>query len=244
MKRKVIEPSAWDGFSTYQYSESDSSAAIQESWRDDIAPSAQEFWRQLLRRQFLSAFCPFSLFFTRYGHSFTDPDMYLWEPPIGTVIQSVEVQGDTVVLTLTVRQSTLTLRMDRTRNWLLLDAKCQETVDGEIHESLDVREYGELVNGVPLLKKRSVSKTGENYRSTEEMELVRFDSTPVDESVFREDNLPFRVPKTVRMSVEQRMHRHWLIAGCRLGIPLLVIFVCQFRRKKIINTVASEIRAR
>ena len=94
------------------------------------------------------------------------------------------------------------------------------------------------MDGVPLLKKRSASRTGENYRIAEDVELVRFDPTPVDESVFREDNLPLGVPKTERSVeksislAEQRMHRHWAITGCWLVFPLLVILVCKIRKSR------------
>ena len=225
----LMTPNEW--LSTFQYSDT-KNPSQQNVWRRSISPQERESEQQRFKRFHLRAFQPFSLFFTGYGHSFTNPNEYLWEPPIGTVIQSVVPEGDTIILVLTtsdIRKSTLTLRMDRKRDWLLLGAKCQETYNEKTIESFDVREYGDSIDGVPLLKKRSVSITREDYGSTAETELVRFDPTPVDADVFREEHLPLDVPKTVeRMSSDQRIRRHWAIAGCWLVVPLLVNLVCFF----------------
>jgi len=57
------------------------------------------------------------------------------------------------------------------------------------------------------------------------MELVRFDPTPIDESAFRIDNTPISVAETkTAITVEQRMRRHWIIAGCWLAGSLILIF--------------------
>jgi hypothetical protein len=122
----------------------------------------------------------------------------------------------------------------------LLEAKSLTTFDdGQTFELHDIREYDgrfdELVDGIPLLTKRSVSRTGGSIQRTEEMKLVRFDSTPVDEAVFCTESLsisiPIGIPKMEeRMSAKKRMHWHWAIAGCWLVVPLIVILVCKFRR--------------
>ena len=87
-------------------------------------------------------------------------------------------------------------------------------------------------NAVNGYKKRSVSKTWQDGHLTEEMELIRFDSTPVDESVFRIDNMPFSVADTkTKISVEQRMRRHWIIAGCWLTGSLIAARRCMARER-------------
>ncbi|MCL2744105.1 MAG: hypothetical protein FWE67_09650 [Planctomycetaceae bacterium] len=219
---------------TFQYSSSEKNSTQQNTWRNEILSQHQEFEQQRFRRFHLKTFHPFSLFFTGYGHSFSVPDEYMWEPPIGTIIQSVVAEGDTIVLTLTTadaREQTLTLRMDRSRNYLLLNAESRETYKEKTFESFDVREYGNSIDGVPQLKKRTVSRVGLDSRNTATTEVVRFDPAPVNEDVFRVENLPLNVSKTKeRISVEQRMRRHGTIAGCWLGVPILVIFLMRCSR--------------
>ena len=212
----------------FQRPSSNESVPIQNSWRSDISPQRRDSLQQEFIRQNLRVFQPFSLF----DDWLRNPDDYLWEPPTGTVIQSVVAEDDIVVLTLTAPgpMVELTLRIDRKQNWLLLEAKSRNVINGHPSESLVVYEYGEPIDGVPMLKKRSASRTGENYRAMEEVELVRFDPALVDESVFREENLPIGVPKTAKqLSSVQRMYRHWAIAGCWLVVPLLVILGCKIR---------------
>jgi molybdopterin converting factor small subunit len=75
---------------TYQHSndKDDPSELIQRSKVASPERAQQEF-----RRHHLRAFQPFSLLETMSGHWFTYPDDYLWEPPLGTIIQSVVVEG-------------------------------------------------------------------------------------------------------------------------------------------------------
>jgi hypothetical protein len=231
----LMTPDEW--LCTYQYSDTENPVQQNESWRMSIPPQQWEAEQQRFKRHHLRAFRPFSLF----DGWFWEPDEYLWEPPTSTVIQSVVAEDDIIVLTLTMTEpetAELTLRIDRKQNWLLLEAQSQITLNGEPSEMFVVHEYGESVDGVPLLKKRLATRTGKNYCIAEDVELVCFDPTPVDESIFREENLPLVVPKTEsRMEnsvslAEQRMHRHWAIAGCWLVFPLLVIFICKFRKSR------------
>jgi len=116
----------------------------------------------------------------------------------------------------------------------LLEARCRETINDETTEETDVREYGEPVDGMTMLKKRTVSRSIQDNHSIEDMELARFDPAPADEAVFREDNLPLNVPKAkaVRhLSVEQRTRRHLMLAACWLIVPLMVIL--RSKRKNI-----------
>jgi hypothetical protein len=134
---------------------------------------------------------------------------------------SPEMKSETVT-----RTEILTLRLDSKRDWLLLEARCRETVNEKISEETDVREYGDSVDGVPMLIKRTITRQGQDSLSTEEMEVIRFDPTPADEAVFHEDSLPLSVPKakaTSHLSVEQRIRRHLMLAVCWLIVPLLVI---------------------
>ncbi|MDR0336276.1 MAG: hypothetical protein LBI18_04220, partial [Planctomycetaceae bacterium] len=85
--------------SMFQYSSAEEESK-QESWDFMIFPSEREYKQEYFRRHYLAAFCPLSLFFTRYGHSFTNPVKYLWEPAIGTIIQSVIEKDGIVELTL------------------------------------------------------------------------------------------------------------------------------------------------
>jgi len=224
----LITPS--ERLSTFQHSLPQHSSPQQNTRRFVISPHEREYQLQCFKRHNLMMFQPLVLFETRGHHWFSNPDDYLWTPPTGTNIQSVALEGDTAVLTLTTPEYmgyTLTLRLDRSRDWLLLDAKWQS----KTFEALDIREYGE---DAPFPKKHSVSKEGETFRITEETELIRFDPAPVDEDVFREDNLPLSVPprsaEMNRLPVEQRIRLHLAIAGVWLIVPLLVIFISRSRQ--------------
>jgi len=61
----------------------------------------------------------------------------------------------------------------------------------------------------------------------EEIEILCFDPAPPSEDVFHEKNLPLSVPPNAaeRITVEQRLWRHWTIAACWLIVPLLTIFI-------------------
>jgi len=213
------------------WNENNEEDSSQQTWRNDVLPHDREYRQQSFRKFYLRAFRPLSLFATGYTHAFSNPDEYLWEPPVGTVIQSVVAEeideGDVVVLTLTTPDNrTLTLRLDRKRDWLLLEAKCRGTINDDTIEETDVREYGDPVDGMTILTKRTVSRHLQDSHSTEDMELVRFDPAPVDEAVFRENNLPLNVPKTKaarHISVEQRTRRHLMLAACWLIVPLMAI---------------------
>jgi hypothetical protein len=74
----------------------------EEGQRNSISPQDREYWQQIIKRKHLKMFLPFSLFDTLAWHQFTNPNDYLWEPSLGTVVQSVIVEGDIVVLTLTM----------------------------------------------------------------------------------------------------------------------------------------------
>ena len=229
----------------FQYFSNEENSLQQDTWRNDVASQEGEYRWQQFTRHHLTAFQPFSLFSTWYGHEFTNPEDYLWAPPVGTVIQSVVVEGDTVVLTLKmnvpdkpeITRATLTLRMDRSRDWLLLEAVSTETSNEKTLESFDIREYDVPGDGVPLLKKRLVSRNVEDDHITEEMQLVRFCPTPVDETVFHEDNLPLKVPPAkpavIRSTVEQRTRIHLTMAACWLIVPLVIIFL---RRQSNLRT--------
>jgi len=65
----------------------------------------------------------------------------------------------------------------------------------------------------------------------EEIELLCFGPAPPSEDVFHEKNLPLSVPPraTERITVEQRLWRHWTIAACWLIVPLLTIYILNRR---------------
>jgi len=143
----LMTPDEW--LCTYQYSDTENPVQQNESWRMSIPPQQWEAEQQRLKRHHLQAFRPFSLF----DGWFWEPDEYLWEPPTSTVIQSVVVEDNIIVLTLTMTEpvtAELTLRIDRKQNWLLLEAQSQITLNGEPSEMLVVYEYGEPMDGVPL----------------------------------------------------------------------------------------------
>ncbi len=199
----------------------------QNAWRFAFPSGEQKYRQQEFQRHRLRNMRPFSLFYTSYGHPFTSPDAYLWDPPVGICIESLTLEGDTAILKLTYKdfdESELTLRMDRKQNWLLLDAHRTYSYKDKQFVQSDFREYGDMVQNMPMLKKRTVTTTGENSGSTEEWELLHFDPTPVDETIFHEKNLPLSVPRpTNSMFSEQRLKWHGVIAACWLVVSLVMI---------------------